>query len=129
MNIAIQIVTILAGVWAAMRPMIYGLIFMLAVDPSAIIDFIVVGGCIVLVWHTIRPLPFSLWIAALSTLLISTSVGFFYHFLDYGESGPLPFEWLNGYYELSMPLIIIVLLRLLFRKQSDNYGIKGDNNA
>lgn len=116
----LKIATLIAGIWAAMHPAVYGVLFLFFVDYSAIIDLMVVASCIIIVWHTFRSLPLFLWIVSLAVLFLAASIGFFHHFRDVGESGPLPYEWLNGYYKFSLPLIILALLNRLFQWRFDS---------
>jgi hypothetical protein len=49
-------------------------------------------------------------------LLAASLVGLFVHFRDSGESGPLPYEWLNDYYFRSTPLMLISAANRLLRR-------------
>jgi hypothetical protein len=115
MNIMLKIATIVAGVLAALRPAVYGTLSIVFMDSSAIIDLLVFGSCIILVWHTFRSAPLLVWVAAFAVLLVAANIGFIHHFKDFGESGPLPFEWLNEYFIQALPLIILALLSRFLR--------------
>jgi len=109
MKILLKIAILLAGVWAALRPAVYGFMFMVASDSSAIVDFLVLGSCIIIVWDGFKTLPRLVWTASFLILLTATNIGFFHYFRDFGESGPLPYEWLNGYYKFALPFIALVV--------------------
>jgi hypothetical protein len=119
MKILLKIAIFITGIWAAIRPAVYGFIFIIASDSSAIIDFLVLGSCIIIVWDAFKILPRLVWSASLLILLVATNIGFFHYFQDFGESGPLPYEWLNGYYKFSLPLIILAVLKCLFQLRFD----------
>jgi hypothetical protein len=123
MNILLKLAIIVAGVLAALRPAVYGTLSIIFMDSSAIIDLLVLGSCIVLVWHTFRSAPLLVWVAALAVLIVAANIGFIHHFKDFGESGPLPFEWLNEYFMHALPLIILALL------SSFLHGYKDDLNT
>ena len=74
-------------------------------------DFLVLGSCIIVVWDALKTLAPLVWAASLLILLTATSIGFFHYFRDFGESGPLPYEWLNGYYKFTLPLLALALLK------------------
>jgi len=115
MNIAMKIAILLTGIWAAMLPAAYGVIFIIFFHFSAFIDFLVLGSCIVLVWDSFRTLPRLIWTASFLVLLCATNIGFVHYFSDFESSGPLPYEWLNGYFKNSVPLITLVLLNSYIR--------------
>jgi hypothetical protein len=116
MTIIIKVSILIAGIWAAIRPAVYGALFTLVFNSSAIIDFLVVGSCFVIVWHAFRPLPSFMWITPFGVLLVATIVDFLHHFRDFGESGPLPYEWLNGYHRHTLPLITLVLFNCFIQR-------------
>ena len=62
-----------------------------------------------------------MWAASLLILLTAISIGFFHYFRDVGESGPLPYEWLNGYYKFTLPLITLAVLKYLFQLRLDPF--------
>jgi hypothetical protein len=106
----LKIAITLAGMWAALRPASYGFLFIFSFDSSIIFDLLILLSCTILVWKAFRPTIRTVWVLSLVLLLLATGMGFFHHFPDYGESGPLPYEWLNGYYPFSLPLILLTLV-------------------
>jgi len=40
--------------------------------------------------------------------------GFGYHFRDSGESGPLPYEWINDYFWSAIPLLVTTMFSIIF---------------
>jgi len=127
MHITLKIVILLAGIWAALRPAVYGALSIFFVDSSAMIDLLVLGSCIIIVWDAFRSLSPVVWISSFAVLLIATNTGFFHHFRDSGESGPLPYEWLNGYYQYTLPLISLAILNRIVRRRFA--GSKGDGSG
>ena len=119
MKVLLKIAILLAGIWAGLHPSVYGFIFIVASDSSAVVDFLVLGSCVVVVWDAFNTVPRFAWSASLSILFMATAIGFFHLFRDFGESGPLPYEWLNGYYKFSLPLIGLTILKYLL---SDGLG-------
>lgn len=115
MHIALKISILLTGILAAYPPAVYGALTIFYFDLSAIIDLLIVGGCVIIAWDAFRSVPRFMWIASFIALLIATSIGFFHYFQDAGESGPLPYEWLNGYYKFTIPLIALCSLNHFFR--------------
>jgi hypothetical protein len=86
--------------------------------PSAIVDFVIAFGCLGLAFDIIRRMPVWIWFAAFAVVTVSSLAGLCFHFQDSGESGPLPYEWLNDYYVRSWPLLIIALGARLFLRTS-----------
>jgi hypothetical protein len=110
MYIILRILIVFAGIWAALSPASYGFLFILAADSSTVFDLLILGTCILLVLNEFKYCPNFIWFISIFILIITTSIEFFYLFRDVGESGPLPYEWLNGYYKFSLPLIILSML-------------------
>jgi hypothetical protein len=131
MNIILKIAIIAAGVLAALRPAVYGALSIVFVDSSAIIDFLVLLSCIIIVWDTFRSAHLFVWVAAFAVSLVAANIGFIYHFKDFGESGPLPFEWLNEYFIHALPLLILALLSrfLLWYKKDLNVNKSAEPGA
>ena len=120
MYIILKIAIFVSGIWAAYLPAVYGALSIFYVDSSAIIDLLVVGSCIIIVWDTFRASPRIILLTSFMVLLIATTIGFFHYFRDSGASGPLPYEWLNGYYEHTVPFIILSLLMFFLRQRFEN---------
>jgi hypothetical protein len=101
----------------------------IASDSSAIIDFLVLGSCIIIVWDAFKTLPRLVWAESLLIILAATSKEFIYYFRAFGESGPLPYEWLNGYHKFSLPLITLAGLKCIFQLRFDPKTTNVDDNA
>lgn len=112
MDIELKVLMLIAGAWAALKPAVFAAIFGFVFDQSALIDLAVVGSCIVLVRGALSHVPRYLWGLAFSILLVSSTVGFLHHFKDAGESGPLAYEWLNGYVQFGAPLLVLAVAGL-----------------
>lgn len=115
MTIILKIAILFAGIWAALRPATYGALFLSVFDSSAIIDFLVLGSCIIIVWDAFKTMPRLIWVTAFVFLLVATTIGFIQYFRDSGESGPLAYEWLNEYYKFTVPLITLSLINCFFK--------------
>jgi len=116
MRVLLKILTILACVWAVIPPSVYGFIFTVVADQSAVIDIFIVACCICLAVSSFKRVH--LYIQSLSFLMVAIAsiIGFFHYFQDSGASGPLPYEWLNSYYLHSLPLLIIFTATRLGKK-------------
>ena len=115
---ALRIAALTAFAFAAISPATYALLSAFVGDRSAFIDMAVVGSCIILVADAFKHLAVWLFVFGVAVLLTASLAGMFVHFQDSGESGPLPYEWLNGYYLRSMPLLLISAgARLLLRRE------------
>jgi hypothetical protein len=114
MKILLRALIVIAAVWAILAPASYGLLFGVFFDWSALVDFTIVGACGVLALNAYKDVSLMLWLTAFTIVTLSAVSGFFYHFRDSGESGPLPFEWMNVYFSQAMPLLAVsVLVRVL----------------
>lgn len=107
MKIAFRIAIVPAALWALFLPGAYGLLFTVATDWSAIVDFAIVISCIVLALSSFIRIPSIAWFICFFILSVALLSGVFFHFQDSGESGPLPFEWLNRYFIQGTPLLIL----------------------
>ena len=110
MKIALRILIVPAVVWAILPPGAYGLLFLVVKDSSAIIDFVLVAACVVLGISAFKSMSFLIWIIAFTTVSIFGLIGFVHRFRYFGESGPLPFEWINNYFIHAIPLIFLSIL-------------------
>jgi hypothetical protein len=108
MKLTLRILAVAAGVWACLSPFIW-LIFCNGWWGPRGIAVIIFTSSVGLVVDIFRRVPVMLWIMMLVMLLSAGSVGIFHHFQDSGESGPLPYEWLNSYYASALPLILVSL--------------------
>ena len=116
---ALRIAAIAAFAFAVVSPASYALLFASVGDRSAFIDIAVVGSCVILVADAFRHLIVWLFVSAVAVLVAASLAGMFVHFQDSGESGPLPYEWLNGYYIRSSPLLLIsAVVRWFLRHES-----------
>ena len=102
-----RIAAVAAFAYAVVAPASYALLFAFMADRSALIDIAVVGSCVILVANGFKPLSGWLFVSATALLIAASLAGIFVHFRDSGASGPLPYEWLNGYYLRSTPLLLI----------------------
>lgn len=119
MNVTLRILALGAGVWACLSPFVW-LVFCNGWFGPRGVAAAVFASSVGLVVDTFRRVPALHWIIMLGVLLGAASVGFFHHFRYSGESGPLPYEWLNGYYASALPLILVSLAtRLIGRKMPD----------
>jgi hypothetical protein len=109
----------MAAAWAILAPAMYGTLFGAFADWSALFDFLIVFSCGVLVVAAFKNISLGLWLAAFAVMALSGVSGFFYHFQDSGESGPLPFEWLNSYFVQALPLLLIAFLSRFFEPNKD----------
>ena len=109
MNVTLRILAVGAGAWACLSPFVWLLFCNGWLGPRGIAA-IVVASSVGLVVDTFRRVPVVLWIIMLVVLLSAGSVGFFHHFRDSWESGPLPYEWLNSYFASALPLILVSLV-------------------
>lgn len=114
MRVLLRALIVIAAIWAILAPATYGLLFGFSFDWSALFDFVVVGSCAVLAFTAFKDISLILWLVAFIVVAVSGASGFFYHFQDSGESGPLPFEWLNNYFLQALPLLLIAAISRLF---------------
>ena len=110
MKTILRTLIVIAAIWAILAPAMYGVLFVAFADWSALFDFLIVLSCGVLVLAAFKNVSFGIWLAAFAVVAVTGVSGFFYHFQDSGESGPLPFEWLNSYFVKALPLLIIAFL-------------------
>ncbi len=127
MKLATRILIIPAFVWAALPPASYSL-FALFNHWSMIEDLLVVLSCLVLTIFPYKKFNIGAWVAAYAFLVIITATGLIHHFQDSGESGPLPFEWINSYYNHSAPLLVIALLSWVPRKSHKDQQVVAYNS-
>jgi hypothetical protein len=109
-----MITTVCAFAFAVISPGSYALLFAYVGDRSALIDFAVVVSCVILAADVFRHFRVWIFLSAAVVLLSASLAGLFVHFRDSGESGPLPYEWLNRYYVCSMPLLLFSAAARLF---------------
>ena len=116
MKTAFRIGISLAAAWALVAPGSYAIFFGAGAHWSAIIDLTVASACIVLWFASLRSIPTVPWAIGILVLLVAAFSGKVYTFRDSGESGPLPFEWLNRYLLQALPLIALSLLHRLYNR-------------
>lgn len=115
----IRIVLLPAIIWAARAPGTYGFYSIFFGHWSALIDIVVVLGCVILIVPAFKKIPWTLWLTGLLIVAVASSVGLFHHFRDSGESMPLPFEWLNEYWQGALPLLVLSLMSAIgFNRQT-----------
>ena len=113
MDKLLKMVALPAGVWAGFQPAMYGALFTVFTHYSALIDFLVLASCLVLTISIFKRIRSAVFFIALATLLFASVIDFFHHFQDSGTSGPLPYEWLNGFYLFGLPLVFISIFNYL----------------
>jgi len=123
-KIALRIALVVAAGWAMWVPGIFALI--VSNDPSVCVDLLAVITCATLALAGFRHVPLPLWFASYAVMVGLCVVGFVHHFRDYGESGPLPLEWLNNYFRFATPLLIVSPLVRLFLQRSQAGGCDGE---
>jgi hypothetical protein len=114
MKIALRGTIVLASGWAILAPAMYGLLFAAVLHWSAFIDILVVISCIVLAVTAFRQVSQILWIVSFTFVGGVGIAGFFHHFRDSGESGPLPFEWINSYFLHAVPILAVATLTRIY---------------
>ena len=114
MKTLLRILIVIAAIWAIHTPAMYCMLFGAFADWSALVDFLIVFSCCVLVYAAFKNISIVLWLTAFAVVAVSGASGFIYHFKDSGESGPLPFEWLNNYFLQALPLLLIAILARFF---------------
>ncbi len=104
------ILVIAAAIWACLVPSSYSVLWFLcrAWVPFGVSAAVCVCS-VILVIDEFRRIPIPLWVMMLVLLASAGSAGFFHHFRDSGESGPLSYEWLNGYHIYALPLVLVSL--------------------
>ena len=112
-----RIIIMIAALWASYLPGFYGILFAYGMHWSAIVDFLIVTSCLILAVSTFARIPVVVWSICLTILAIATVSGLVFHFRDSGESGPLPFEWLNGYLKNGLPLPIFCTIYRILQKR------------
>ena len=117
---AFTIVAVPACLYAVISPAGYALLFAYVRDSSAFFDAIVAVSCIILLTDIFRRLNFWIFSPAFAVLLAASLAGLLFHFRSSGESGPLPFEWLNGYHLRSTPLLLVSAAARLFLHNEPN---------
>jgi len=90
-------------------PLSYGIMFGSGRDWSAVVDVAVALICIVVALSVFLNTRFGVWVTSILCLSIVALAGQFHHFKDSGESGPLPYEWINNYITQALPLIVLVI--------------------
>ncbi|MDF1739637.1 MAG: hypothetical protein P1U86_10795 [Verrucomicrobiales bacterium] len=117
MKIGIKIIASIFAGLSFLGPFLYGLLFLVSGDFSAIVDFLVAAAVVGSALKIYVNLPISIWISAMTVFFGASTIGFFVHFRNSGESGPLPFEWLNQYYQFGLPAIILIGVAVRFDRR------------
>ena len=110
MKTTLRILIVIAAILAILAPASYCLLFAAFTHWSALVDLALVVSCIILALAAFKHISFVFWMMAFVIVTVFAGSGFFNHFRDSGESGPLPFEWLNGYYLNALPLLLLAAL-------------------
>lgn len=103
---------ILAGL-CFLGPFFYGVLFLFCGHWSAFVDFTVAASVVVSVLNPYVNVPMTPWLVSMAIFTAASLIGFFIHFQDSGESGPLPFEWLNQYYQVGIPTLLLIGLSVV----------------
>jgi len=119
MKTILRTLIVIAAIWAVLAPAMYGVLSGAFADWSAIFDFLIVFSCGVLVLAAFKNISLGIWLAVFAVVAVFGVSGFFYHFQDSGQSGPLPFEWLNSYFVQALPLLLIALLARFFEPNKE----------
>jgi len=113
-----RIMIVIAALWALYLPGAYGILFAFVMHWSAAVDFMIVLCCLILTVSAFTKVTGAVLSMCLIILAVSSISGLFFHFKDSGESGPLPFEWLNDYLVHVLPLLILYVLFKIVRRRS-----------
>jgi len=114
----LKIAAVAAFIYASIAPATYALLSGV-VHLSAFVDVGVLVSCGIVFADVLERRPVWLYLSAMGVLLAASLVGRFVHFRDSGESGPLPYEWLNHYYLFSTPLVLVSAASRLLRQQKE----------
>ena len=118
----------LAALWAVQPPLHHLLLFAQMAHWSAVVDVAVCCCCVVLVAATIREPSGQLWWCAFCILCVASTIGSAVHMPALESGGP--FEWLNGYYVFTLPLLILsVLHRLVRGKRATPFVLNGNESG
>ncbi len=108
MKFCIGITAVIFAGLCFLGPFLYGVLFLFSGDWSAIIDFTIAAAVLGSVLKLYVKIPKTLWVVSMAVFAGASLIGFFVHFRDSGESGPLPFEWLNQYYHGGIPALFLI---------------------
>ena len=97
------------GIYAVWQPFMYAFIFGLSGDSGALPAIAVIACGVILTAKHFKRASLGAFITALSTMSAVSILGLFIHFPDSDSPAPLPYEWLNGYYFYSSPLLLFSL--------------------
>lgn len=117
MRIAIGILAAIFGIISFLAPLSYGLLFLISLDSSSFVSLTIAAAVLVSVISVFVNIPSSLSIISITAFSGASLIGLFVHFRDSGESGPLPYEWLNEYYEVGIPTLFLVILSLAMKNR------------
>ena len=110
MKLALRIVIVLAALFASLSPASYGTFF----GANMLLCYLLVTACFVLACSEFRDFHFLIRISSWFLVLAFSLAGFGYHFRDSGESGPLPYEWINDYFWAAIPLLVTTMISTIF---------------
>jgi len=126
MKIILQALLVIAAIWAILPAVAYGLLFASVAHWSSLIDLGLALSCITLSLSAFMRVATLAWLAALMIITGFSAIGQFYHFQDSGESGPLPFEWINGYLLHGLPLLTVSILLKVHKYKSEAQSGPGE---
>ena len=113
MRLALRILIVFAAIWALLAPLSYGVIFGLFFDWSAIVDLSLAFACMILAYSECKNIRMTVRISAFLVVLGFLFADLLRNFRATGESGPLPFEWINGYFWQALPLLFLSAISIL----------------
>ena len=122
MKIAIGIAAVIFAGLCFLGPFLYGVLFLFCGDWSLFIDFTIAASVVVSVLKPYVNVPMTLWIVSMTIFTGASLIGFFIHFQDSGESGPLPFEWLNQYYQVGIPTLLLIGLSVVLANRDRKHA-------
>jgi hypothetical protein len=117
--VLIAIVVFAACIYPSLSALSYGVIFVWLGHFASLFSVFIGLACILLFIDSIKLLPTKIYLSVFIIVLVTSSLGFFIHFQDSGESGPLPFEWLNNYWKISFPLLFASAIGRFLKKHTN----------
>ena len=110
MKLALRIVIVIAALLASLSPASYGTFF----GANMLLCYLLVTACFVLAYSEFRDFHFLVRMISWLIVMAFAVAGFGYHFRDFGESGPLPYEWINDYFWSAIPLLVTTVISIIF---------------
>ena len=126
MMIVLKILTLLSALWALLPPASYGVMFLLLLNWSVLLDFLVSASCVVLAISAFRRIQIGIWSLFLAIPGLIMAAGLLLDFRTAGESGPLPFEWIAGYAPHAIPVLLISIAVRMYQNRQAEHGTRGN---